>query len=377
MLKAMNRSHSVDILSAHPRPRPRRPARHRRLGRFHRRLPRRDRRRLRGDAEARRGGGLCPGFLVQIFAPARHARRDDGGSGPARGDGRAPAAPPGPAQRASSWPSTGRASAGAPQVLLERRGTQARPAGRQVALAAIGPSRDRGGDRRAGRGRAVRAGPNSLHGIEPSRLATAETSTPTRSRLAPAAPAYSTPAKGAHGRSIPRRRHNGARPRKPPKPPRARAPGSRSSSSSRICSGRCSASSTATWSRSRTGSASISPRAATKVQIEGEPEAARPRPRGAARPLQPARRGPGHRRRARSNAIIAMSGQPTLDGIIAERGDRAAQGDDPHPQEDDRPALQDAGRLHGGAGPRRHDLRARARRAPARPISRSPRRCSS
>ena len=50
------------------------------LGRFHRRLPRRDRRRVRGDAEDRRGGELRPGFLVQIFAAARHARRGHGGS---------------------------------------------------------------------------------------------------------------------------------------------------------------------------------------------------------------------------------------------------------------------------------------------------------
>ena len=44
------------------------------------------------------------------------------------------------------------------------------------------------------------------------------------------------------------------------------------------------------------------------------------------------------------NAIIAMSGQPTLDGIIENEVIEAAQGDDPHPQEDHRPALQDARR---------------------------------
>ncbi len=54
ILKAMNRSHSARQLSAHHRARPRRPARHRHLGRFHRRLPRRDRRRVRGDAANRR-----------------------------------------------------------------------------------------------------------------------------------------------------------------------------------------------------------------------------------------------------------------------------------------------------------------------------------
>ena len=59
-------------------------------------------------------------------------------------------------------------------------------------------------------------------------------------------------------------------------------------------------------------------------------------------------------------AVIGMANQPALDGIIAQRRRLAAEGDDPHAQEDDRPALDRPDRLHGSAGARRHDLRARA-----------------
>ena len=54
-----------------------------------------------------------------------------------------------------------------------------------------------------------------------------------------------------------------------------------------------------------------------------------------------------------------MAAQPHLDGIITEEVTSAPDGDDPDAQEDHRPALDRPDPVHGGAGPRRHDLRAR------------------
>ena len=50
-------------------------------------------------------------------------------------------------------------------------------------------------------------------------------------------------------------------------------------------------------------------------------------------------------------AVLGMAAQPNLDGIIHEEVTSAAAGDDPHAQEDHRPALADADDLHGGARP--------------------------
>ena len=61
-------------------------------------------------------------------------------------------------------------------------------------------------------------------------------------------------------------------------------------------------------------------------------------------------------------AVIGMAAQPALDGIIADEVASPPHGDDPHAQEDHRPALDRPDPLHGSAGPRRHDLRARAGR---------------
>ena len=75
------------------------------------------------------------------------------------------------------------------------------------------------------------------------------------------------------------------------------------------------------------------------------------RPRRAGRPLQPAR--PGPRRRCRSGRGRARHGRPaaTSTASSSEEVDLAAAGDDPHAQEDDRPALGDADDLHGSARP--------------------------
>jgi phosphate starvation-inducible PhoH-like protein len=153
------------------------------------------------------------------------------------------------------------------------------------------------------------------------------------------------------------------------------ARGSSSSSSSRICSGPCSASSTATWSRSRTRSASISPRAATKVQIEGEPEAAA-RARDVLVGLYN-RLDEGQDVDAEAvDAIIGMSAQPTLDGIIAPT--EVAEPPKVMIRTRKKTIVPRSARCRPSTWrrwPRRHDLRARARPAPARPISPSPRRC--
>ena len=115
-----------------------------------------------------------------------------------------------------------------------------RPDDRQVALAAVGPSRD-----------ATRE-PGDMHRCDPGRRRPQQ-----------------------HGRRGPPARSPPDGPPRPRRRPPATAPGSSSSSTSRICSGRCSAITTATWSRSRSGSASISPRAATRCRSRARPT---PRP---------------------------------------------------------------------------------------------------
>ena len=82
VLKAMNRGHTAERLSAPGRADPRRAARHRPLRRLHRRLSRRDarptsRRRSIWSREARYATRL----LVQIFPPPGHARRRHAGPG--------------------------------------------------------------------------------------------------------------------------------------------------------------------------------------------------------------------------------------------------------------------------------------------------------
>ena len=140
------------LLSAPDRPRPRRAARHRHLRRFHRRLSRRDRGRIRGDAEDRRGGELCAGFLVQIFAAARHARGRDGRPDARRGDGRAAASACRRCSTRSSSPSTRPRSAGAPTCCSNATGRKpGQKIGKSPWLQSV-HRRDRGGDRRAGRG---------------------------------------------------------------------------------------------------------------------------------------------------------------------------------------------------------------------------------
>ena len=321
VLKAMNRSHSADILSADPRAGPRRPARHRHLGRLHRRLPRRDRGGVRGDAADRRRGELCAGFLVQIFAAPRHARREMDGPGARRGDGRAAAAAAGAAQRPAARLQPGERRP--PHRGAARAAGQASPASWSASRPGCSRSISRPTRRSAisSRSRSLSAGPNSLAGAaadEDGRLMAQQES---RRGRRPPRPARDRVRAAASARAPVRRVR--------PQPGRDRGPARR-----------------------------LYRRARHQGADRGRARGGGARPRGAARPLQPARRGPGHRRRAgqRDHRHVgpADAGRDHL-----ARGDRAAQGDDPHPQEDDRPALQDAGRLHGGAGPRRHDLRAR------------------
>ena len=103
----------------------------------------------------------------------------------------------------------------------------------------------------------------------------------------------------------------------------------------------------------------MSPRAATKVQIEGEPEAAA-RAREVLLGLYN-RLDEGHDIDAELvNAIIAMSGQPTLDGIVAPEVIEPPKVMIRTRKKTIVPRSKAAGRLYGGAEPRRHDLRARA-----------------
>ena len=75
-------------------------------------------------------------------------------------------------------------------------------------------------------------------------------------------------------------------------------------------------------------------------------------------------------------SLIAMSGEPTLEGIIS--GETKAPADhDPHPPQDHRAAQRDAERIHARSWRARTSSSRSARRAPARPISRSRRRSAS
>ena len=80
-----------------------------------------------------------------------------------------------------------------------------------------------------------------------------------------------------------------------------------------------------------------------RVQIEGEADAAA-RARDVLIGLYN-RLDQGHDVDAEAvEAVLGMAAQPHLDGIITRRSHLGADGDDPHAQEDDRPALGDADR---------------------------------
>ena len=87
ILKAMNRSHTVETYLATLDKMRACPAGHRLVRRLHRRFSGRDRRRLRGYAAARRCRRLRFGLFVQIQSAARHAGRHDGGPDPAGNHG--------------------------------------------------------------------------------------------------------------------------------------------------------------------------------------------------------------------------------------------------------------------------------------------------
>ena len=105
------------------------------------------------------------GVQLQIFAPPRHARRDDGRSGAAGGDGRAAAAAAGADRRAGARlqpRERGADDAGADRARRQAAG----PAARQIALAAIGAGRQRrAASARCSMSRSSRGGPNSLQGV--------------------------------------------------------------------------------------------------------------------------------------------------------------------------------------------------------------------
>ncbi len=139
--------------------------------------------------------------------------RSDGGPDPARDHGRPAAAAAGPDQRAPArvQPLEGRACD--TQILIERKGRHAGPDDRPVAVAPVGPCRDR------------RAGPATCIDVTLDRRRAEQHDR----RAAPAG-----------GRLMARRDLAAVAPMMPA------APGSSSSSSSPICSGRCSAITTAT-----------------------------------------------------------------------------------------------------------------------------------
>ena len=111
------------------------------------------------------GGELCPGFLVQIFAAARNAGGGDGRPGAARSDGRTPPAPAGPAQRPAARLQPGERRPAHRRCCSSAPGSKPGQLRRQVALAAVGPSRDRGArSATSSRSRSLSAGPNSLAG---------------------------------------------------------------------------------------------------------------------------------------------------------------------------------------------------------------------
>jgi phosphate starvation-inducible PhoH-like protein len=91
------------------------------------------------------------------------------------------------------------------------------------------------------------------------------------------------------------------------------------------------------------------------VQIEGSAEAAARAREVLHRPLQPRRSSGEDIDAGLVDAVIAMSAEPMLDGIIRQDVAAAPPADhDPHAQEDDRAALGDAGALH--AALRRNDM---------------------
>jgi tRNA-2-methylthio-N6-dimethylallyladenosine synthase len=123
ILKAMNRSHTRDSYLRLHRQGTRRAPRYRAVGGFHRRLSGRDRRGFRGDAEPRARGRLCLCVQLQIFAPPRHSCGRHGRPDRRTRDGRAPPAPPGPAQRrAARLQSAATVAATAAQCSSRRRG---------------------------------------------------------------------------------------------------------------------------------------------------------------------------------------------------------------------------------------------------------------
>ena len=186
------------------------------------------------------------------------------GQVPGRGDGRAAAAAPGAAQRAAARLQP-RERRPAHRGAARAAGPQAGPAGRQVALAAVGPSRDRRRDRRPGRGR--------------DRVGRARTASP--------APSVSCSR---------RRRPPDGRRRKPPKPPGPRARLEIEFEQPHLLGplfGEFDRNLVAIEDRLGVYIAARG----TKVQIEGEPEDAARARDVLTRPLQPARPGPGHRRR--------------------------------------------------------------------------------
>ena len=242
ILKAMNRSHTRRKLSADCIEQgPRRAARHRASrGDFIVGFPGETEADFEDDAAHRRRGRLRVGLFVQIFAPPGHAGGDDG-----RSRSRAEVMDE-RLQRLQA--ALSRASARLQP--RERRqatrddpdraqGPQARPDDRQVAVAAVGPS------------------------SRPTR----RSATCVDVDLVTRRPEQPWPARCARaGRRLMAKRDLAAVAAND-----EAAPGSSSSSSSPICSGPCSAITTATWSRSRTASACTSPRAATGCRSRASP----------------------------------------------------------------------------------------------------------
>ena len=140
ILKAMNRRHAGADYLRLDRQNPRRAPRSGAVGRLHRRLSRRERRGFRGNARAGAYRRVRPGVFLQIFAAARHAGRRNGRPGAGTGQGRAPAAPPGPAVRAAAC-LRGKPDRPRGRPFDREAGPPAAAEGRPLALAAAG---DRG-----------------------------------------------------------------------------------------------------------------------------------------------------------------------------------------------------------------------------------------
>ena len=343
ILKAMNRSHSVEsYLRIIEQVRAARPdiARQRRL---HRRLPGRNRCRFRSDAEYRRRGRLRFGLFVQIQRPPGHSGGGDGGADRARGDGRAAAAAAGSDRQPTSIAFNQSTVGKDTQILIERKG---RNAGQMIGTSpwlqsvhvetAARPGDMHRRDPDLGRSATAWPAPSSS-GRPPdgpqARARRSRRQEHGRARLEVEfeQPYLIGPLFGDYDRHLitienrARRAHRGARQQGPDRGRGRRA------------------------ARARDVLIGLYNRLDQGEDVDGETV----------------------------EAVLGMAAQPRLDGIIQEEVAIAAAGDDPHPQEDHRPALAGPDRLYGSAGPRRHDLRAWGRRAPARPISRSRRRCRS